>query len=394
MIKRREKGSITLFTLIAMMFLLTIAFTAYTSAMIKLQAQNEDLERIKASYEQDLTEEGLASLYEKLTRPKWKIITFDVNDTYGIIKNNTLKLYADTGEKLNWDNNFKIETTVRISELNKRYLIIGSFDSVSNKELNIEISAENKLRVFIGTGQVDKSDGIIYENEDINIIFEWNAVSNTYNIKAKGNKTDIEFDGNYEVKGYSNNELRIGKRDFRGYSVFETITVNELKVYYESSIDVNYQKKVASEIYYVYDTGYKINWDNNFKIETTVKISELNKRYLIIGSYDGISEKELNIEFNEQNKLRVFIGTGQVNKSEGTIYENEDINIIFEWNAMSKTYNIKAKGDKTDIEYNGRYEMNGNSENNLRIGSLDYRGYPVFYNIQIINLFIDETRIY
>ena len=72
MIKRREKGSITLFTLIAMMFLLTIAFTAYTSAMIKLQAQNEDLERIKASYEQDLTEEGLASLYEKLTRPKWK----------------------------------------------------------------------------------------------------------------------------------------------------------------------------------------------------------------------------------------------------------------------------------------------------------------------------------
>lgn len=62
-----EKGSITLFTLIAMMFLLTIAFTAYVSAMTKLQAQNEDLERIKASYEQDLTEEGLRELYNKLT---------------------------------------------------------------------------------------------------------------------------------------------------------------------------------------------------------------------------------------------------------------------------------------------------------------------------------------
>lgn len=61
------KGSITLFTLIAMMFFLTIAFTAYASAMIKLQSQNDDLERIKSSYEQDLTEEGLASLYEKLT---------------------------------------------------------------------------------------------------------------------------------------------------------------------------------------------------------------------------------------------------------------------------------------------------------------------------------------
>ena len=79
MIKRSEKGSITLFTLIAMIFFLTISFTAYTSAMIKLQAQNEDLERIKASYEQDLTEEGLASLYEELTTNKPYTVTFDAN---------------------------------------------------------------------------------------------------------------------------------------------------------------------------------------------------------------------------------------------------------------------------------------------------------------------------
>ena len=65
-----EKGSITMFTLIAMIFFLTIALTAYTSAMIKLQAQNEDLERIKANYEQDLSEEALATLYENLTRPE------------------------------------------------------------------------------------------------------------------------------------------------------------------------------------------------------------------------------------------------------------------------------------------------------------------------------------
>ena len=67
MVKTSEKGSITLFTLIAMIFFLTIAFTAYVSAMTKLQGQNEDLERIKASYEQDLTPEGLAKLYNELT---------------------------------------------------------------------------------------------------------------------------------------------------------------------------------------------------------------------------------------------------------------------------------------------------------------------------------------
>ena len=63
----KEKGSITLFTLIAMIFLVTIAFTAYASTMVKLQAQNDELEKIKASYGQDVTEDKLRDLYSKLT---------------------------------------------------------------------------------------------------------------------------------------------------------------------------------------------------------------------------------------------------------------------------------------------------------------------------------------
>lgn len=67
-----EKGSITLFTLVAMVFFLGIAFTAYASAMTKLQSQNEGIEQIRASYEKDLTEEGLSKLYNELTGTrKW-----------------------------------------------------------------------------------------------------------------------------------------------------------------------------------------------------------------------------------------------------------------------------------------------------------------------------------
>ena len=69
---KSEKGSITLFVLIAMIFFLTIAFTAYASASSKLQGQNSELERIQASYGQDLSEEGLASLYDELTSPVGK----------------------------------------------------------------------------------------------------------------------------------------------------------------------------------------------------------------------------------------------------------------------------------------------------------------------------------
>ena len=66
---KSEKGSITLFTLIAMIFLLTIAFTAYASAMVKMQSQNEELNQILANYNKDINAESLATIYENLTNP-------------------------------------------------------------------------------------------------------------------------------------------------------------------------------------------------------------------------------------------------------------------------------------------------------------------------------------
>ena len=104
MIKINEKGSITLFTLIAMMFFLTIAFTAYASAMAKLQAQNEDLERIKASYEQDLTEEGLRELYNKLTGTReWLPSEGTEQNPYKIY---TIEDLLELSNKTNNGNNF------------------------------------------------------------------------------------------------------------------------------------------------------------------------------------------------------------------------------------------------------------------------------------------------
>ena len=75
-IGKNENGSITLFVLIAMIFLFTIACTIYISAMAKLQAQKQDLKRIKANYEKNLTEEELTNLYEKAVS---YTVTFDAN---------------------------------------------------------------------------------------------------------------------------------------------------------------------------------------------------------------------------------------------------------------------------------------------------------------------------
>ena len=55
-----------------MVFLLTIAFTAYASAMTKLQAQNAELDAIKSNYEKEINAESLSKLYNELTGTrKW-----------------------------------------------------------------------------------------------------------------------------------------------------------------------------------------------------------------------------------------------------------------------------------------------------------------------------------
>ena len=62
---KNERGSITLFVLVAMIFLLVIAFTAYASAMTKLQGQIAEIDNIQASYASDLSAEKLAALYSE-----------------------------------------------------------------------------------------------------------------------------------------------------------------------------------------------------------------------------------------------------------------------------------------------------------------------------------------
>ena len=84
---KNERGSVTLFVLISMLFFLIIVVTAYVSASNKLQGQNEEIAQIKASYEQDLSDEALLQLYNKVTRTReWLSGSGTLEDTYKIYK--------------------------------------------------------------------------------------------------------------------------------------------------------------------------------------------------------------------------------------------------------------------------------------------------------------------
>ena len=82
---RNEKGSITLFVLVSMIFFLIIATTAYVSASNKLQGQNEELAQIKASYEQNLGDAELLQLYNKVSKTReWLPGSGTQEDSYKI----------------------------------------------------------------------------------------------------------------------------------------------------------------------------------------------------------------------------------------------------------------------------------------------------------------------
>ena len=84
-----------------------------------------------------------------------------------------------------------------------------------------------------------------------------------------------------------------------------SVDVMELGVTYDYGINQNYPAETYT------NTGYTINWDNDFTIEATVNVSELGKRYLVFGGYDANSIKELNVEVNSSNQLRVHLGMGR-----------------------------------------------------------------------------------
>ena len=63
---KSEKGSITLFVLLAMLFFTAILLTAYIRTSNAAKTQEEDIVRIKETYEQDLN--NIEEIYNQIQR--------------------------------------------------------------------------------------------------------------------------------------------------------------------------------------------------------------------------------------------------------------------------------------------------------------------------------------
>ena len=229
------------------------------------------------------------------------------------------------------------------------------------------------IQLSIGNFRLTNNWAYIYDGEAKEIT---TCVKNTTSNNIYSNGTDYTLTYPSDVTNIGTKTVTImGTGNCSGTKTvdFNIAAKPVTAVTYEYGINERYDLESAS------NTGYQVNWDKDFTIETVVNVSTLGKRYLIMGGYNGTSKKDFNIEFNASNQLRLWLGTNGHEKKAGTIAANEDITVKFVWNVATQTYELTAKGTTTDITISNQvtsgtnYEVSGMATNGLRIGCLDYR---------------------
>ena len=157
----------------------------------------------------------------------WKPNTYRIQWDYNENRTYTSGQYLNTGYKINWGRDFKIRSKFRISTAAKRYLIIGNYDS-SARTLNIEVNADNKLRVYMDGGAVNWiSSAQVPRNTDYIVEYVWTASTNTWTIKIED--LNISGSGTHSMSGTASKALRTNI-DHRDTTVFTPITIKSLVI--------------------------------------------------------------------------------------------------------------------------------------------------------------------
>lgn len=159
------------------------------------------------------------------------------------------------------------------------------------------------------------------------------------------------------------------------------------------TITFNYHENQAYDDDQYLNTGYTINWARNTVIEAKFKYATTGVRHLIIGTYGETNSKNLNIEINTANKLRLYMGSGSVDQASSVVLPtNKVISMKFAYNAGTKVYTLTATADgMTDISITGTYTMSGTAPYTLWTNR-DHRGTGTFKKITISSLVIKDKR--
>ena len=93
-ILKNEKGSITLFVLLAILFFLMVIFSVFMSSSNKNRIQMSELDRIKQEYDKDV--DRIDEIYDEVASKELIQVAFDANGgTFNIAKDGTVDISSN-----------------------------------------------------------------------------------------------------------------------------------------------------------------------------------------------------------------------------------------------------------------------------------------------------------
>ena len=252
---KSERGSVTLFVLVSMIFFLVIAMTAYVSSSVKLQGENEEVARIKASYEQDINDEDLLQLYNKITKTRdW--------------------LQGDGTEK----NTYKIYTIEDLVTLSLRSNDEASPEKFENKYIELMNSLDfNRDSSYANSNRTDFGD----LNGDHTIDGLKTELTKGTGFPCVSVNSDNAFSGIFQGNGYEIKNIYINSNSTRSglFGFISNATIQDLELNGEITNRVDSSNHGASGIA-SYSSGNSI-------IKNCINKSNIKKVYSN-GSIAGI----------------------------------------------------------------------------------------------------------
>ena len=155
------------------------------------------------------------------------------NITYDYNRGNytfALGEYVDTGYIIDWDKDFTLRQTANIPTLGQRYILFGNYGSAT-KDLGVEVTASNRIRVWLNGNERSVSSGAIAAGVDIEFVFTWDASENRYTFTATGEGVNATTTGVYDISGSTNYSLRFGTADQRSSNYpYKSLTVKSASI--------------------------------------------------------------------------------------------------------------------------------------------------------------------
>ena len=129
------------------------------------------------------------------------------------------------------------------------------------------------------------------------------------------------------------------------------------------------------------DTGFIMNYDQDFNITMNINLPSSGTRYLLLGNYDN--SKQLNLEITKNNELRAYQSGNRAVSSAITV--GEDSECVFDYKAIGKSFTFTYNNTTSDISTSGTLGTSGYTSTSLR-GGQDYRGGSTFSTFRVNKL--------